>query len=139
MTGQLYSGMWLPLSWEEKNHIAKKFNIPRNGASHVVNNRIQSDGYLEEDLNTVNVEVLQKELGSDESDFFKLWALFLEKIKVELTPVVSPAKEEEKPQEISINVSINKDGDISDTKVVANKKKTNAKKNETVEDTSKGE
>ena len=141
MEGKLYSGMWLPLAFETKLYIAKKLSIPRNGASHVVNNRIQADGYLEDDLNHVTTIVLQRELSSTETDFFKLWADFLAKVEKELTPVVSPAKEEEKPHEVSVSITINKDGDVvtEKSKVVTKPKKNNAEKSKTDESTAKTE
>lgn len=108
MKAQLYSGMWIPLSWEVKGRMAEIFNIPRNGATHVVNNRIQNDGYTDIDLGKVNVEVLQKELNSEETDFFKLWNMMISKVESEIKPVSSPAKLEKK--DIQVNITI--EGDI---------------------------
>lgn len=135
MKGQLYCGMWLPLSWDEKNYIAKSLGIPRNGATHVVNNRIQSDGYTDEDLNKIDVSVLQRELKSSETDFFKLWDSYVTTVRDAIKPVISPAKPIEKPHEVSVNITVNREGEIisEQTKVAIKKTQENVKKSKAVE------
>lgn len=117
MKGQLFSGMWLPLSWEVKGYMANDFNIPRNGATHVDNNRVVSDGFLDQDLAKINVDSLQMKLDSKETDFFKLWDEYKTKV-IEIT-ALKPV--ERSPEKKTIEVKINIEGDkvtVSEEKVV---------------------
>lgn len=128
--------MWLSLPWEVKTYIAGKLSIPRNGATHVVNNRIQADGYTDSDLNKVDVAVLQEALESTETDFFKLWSAYVDLAVEAVKPVVVAVKEEEKPHEVSVNITVNKEGEIISEQTKVAIKKTHdsyAKKSKAVE------
>lgn len=105
---QVYSGMWMTLAPIVKDKIAKDFGIPKNGATHVVDGLVQSDGFLDKDLAKLNVGTMQKYLESEETDLFKLWndvirvAAYGKGIKgnepVVEAPIVAPVVEVTKPK-----------------------------------------
>lgn len=69
----LYSH-WLSLPIHIRYKIASDFGITKKGATHVVNNEIQSDGFLIKDVEQIlNVDALQKHLGTTETDMALLW------------------------------------------------------------------
>ncbi len=119
---QIYSGMWVRLPHEVKKVIVAKFNIERNGASHVVDGTVQTDGYLDRDLAVLNVENLQKELDSKEPDLFVLWNSFIKKVQAELNPPKAEVKEEKPNVEMNIKI------DGEEVKLSGITKKRNAKK-----------
>lgn len=95
----LYS-RWLSLSVSTRQKIAEIFNIPKTGSTHVVDNRIESDGYnvqaLEEKLSK---EAMQKYLVLDEQDKDKLFEILVECIENPLpkgvkleVPIIIPAE-----------------------------------------------
>lgn len=100
---QVYGGMWIKLSPTVKTKIAELFNIPRNGASHVNDNLVIADGYLDRDLAVLNVESMNKFLGTNETDIFPLWNLMIKHIEVLVTPAPA-AVEPEKRTEINITI-----------------------------------
>lgn len=144
MQGKLYTGMWLPLSWELKTHIAAKYNIIRTGASHVITqngkSKISSDGYTDSDLSKVDVAFLQIVLNTEDKDFFSLWSKFINKMEDEIKPkpVSLPKPEEklaEKPTEVSVSITVNKEGEVmpEKTKVERKSRKTYAENIKTSE------
>jgi hypothetical protein len=145
--GKLYTGMWLPLPWDLKNHIVAKYKITRTGASHVITkngkSEVASDGYTENDLSKIDTAFLQIVLNTEEKDFFVLWSKFLAKMEKEIAPKkVAPAKVEEKPNQVSVNITVNKNGEViaETTKVeraTENKNATETKESAEVESTSK--
>lgn len=73
----LYSH-WLSLSIAKRIEIAQEFNIQKKGSTHVVGDRIESDGYLIEDVESaLTLDNLQKKLGSDITDMAILWDMLV--------------------------------------------------------------
>lgn len=101
---QIYSGMWIPLQYEVKMKIVELFKIPRNGATHVVDGQVQSDGYLDRDLAVLNVLNLQKVLDTDETNLFVLWNDLIAMIETQLTPAIEEIQEQKPNVEMDIKI-----------------------------------
>lgn len=91
----LYS-KWLSLDLPTRIKIAEIFDIIKRGSTHVVDNRIQSDGYnIEEVEAKLSVENLQKYLVTKESDPHVLWDLFTARLEgKEVEQVIEPPLEQ---------------------------------------------
>ena len=83
---------WLALPLSTRQKIATEFNIAKRGSTHVVDNKIQSDGYLVHEVeNALTVEALQLYLGMmDEKDMNVLWERLVARIEGKEAPVVTP-------------------------------------------------
>jgi hypothetical protein len=69
----LYS-QWLSLPITTRHLIAEKFGILKKSPTHVVDNKIQSDGFLVQDVESaLSVEALQKFLNVKCDNHIKLW------------------------------------------------------------------
>lgn len=75
---------WLTIKQEVRNKLVDTFSIPRSSGSSVENTsgtfKVTSDGYTSNDLSAINVESLQKELGTDETDFYKMLKKLINKL-----------------------------------------------------------
>lgn len=71
---------WRSLPLHTRVLIATQFGIAKVGPTHVVDNRVESDGYLFEDVeNAITVPAVQEYTGSKETDLNALWDLLIEK------------------------------------------------------------
>lgn len=76
----LYS-KWLSLDLPTRMKVAEVFGIVKRGSTHVVDNRIQSDGYNVEEVEAaLTPDVLRKYMLSNEQDAEVLWDLFIARI-----------------------------------------------------------
>ncbi len=80
--------------------LAKIFSVPMSGVRKVeyaAKPIVVSDGYTYDDLSTVTVEKMQAYLGSEETDFHKLFDLVLKKVigSQETEKLAKDAKAEE--------------------------------------------
>jgi hypothetical protein len=74
----MYS-VWLSTAINTRHKIAAIFKIPKTGATHVVDNRIDNDGYNVKDIEEkLNKEALQKYLVTDEQDMAKLFSMLVD-------------------------------------------------------------
>lgn len=105
---------WHALPINLRGLLAKQFGFSKVGSTHVVNNRIESDGYnfheVERALSKENLEVY---LGHEVTDPAELWDAVIQKItgvddpieppgeKIE-SPLVVPPVEPEKPEKIEV-------------------------------------
>lgn len=103
---QIYSGMFMHLQPLIKKRIIEIFNIPKNGATHVVDSTVYSDGYLDRDLAVLNVETLGGYLKSEEPDLFTLWNTLIKKIEKETSP-----KEEVPVEKEKVTMTVKVDGE----------------------------
>lgn len=77
----LYS-QWVQLSLPTRNAIADKFGILKRGSTEVFNNTIKSDGYvLKEVEEALNIDAIQKFLGTEETDMSVLWVGLVSKVE----------------------------------------------------------
>ena len=77
----LYS-KWLSLDLPTRMKIAEIFGIVKRGSTHVVDNRIQSDGYNVEEVEAeLTPEKLRKYMMSNEQDLDVLWDAFIARIE----------------------------------------------------------
>lgn len=91
----LYS-KWLSLDLPTRMKVAEIFGIVKRGSTHVVNDRIQSDGYNVEEVEAaLTPDVLRKYMMSNEKDPEVLWDAFIARISgtedqgdIPLAPVV---------------------------------------------------
>jgi hypothetical protein len=73
----LYS-RWLSLPITTRIKIASDFGIIKKGSTHVVDNKIQSDGYVISEVEeALTVPALQKYLNTDETDMSILWSMLV--------------------------------------------------------------
>lgn len=95
MVGKLNTSIFIQLPSDIKVEFARVFNIPKNGKTHVVDNTVREDGYLNVDLEKIDVPVLQKYLDSDKTDFFVLYTDVVDQLTKQLHPpkAVEPIKE----------------------------------------------
>lgn len=62
--------------------IAEKFNIKKKGATHVVNDFVQSDGYEVKDIDeAITLHSMQEFLGTEEEGLSELWEMMVAKIE----------------------------------------------------------
>ena len=101
----LYS-KWLSLDLPTRMKVAGIFDIEKKGSTHVVDNRIQSDGYnIEEVEAKFSVENIQKYLGVKESNPDVLWDLFFARMEGKEVEVSTPDPSEEvKKAPVSLGV-----------------------------------
>lgn len=76
---------WLSLGNEERLYLREVFKIPRSSGTIMLDGKLQSDGHTLNDLRAINVESMQKYLGTSETNFDKLLDLVVEKTIVEVT------------------------------------------------------
>lgn len=77
----LYS-KWLSLDLPTRMKVAEIFGIVKRGSTHVVDNRIQSDGYNVEEVEAaLTPEALRKYMMSNEKDAEVLWDAFIARIE----------------------------------------------------------
>lgn len=85
----LYSS-WLNLPLATRHKIADAFGIIKKGSTHVVDNTIQSDGFLIKEVEeALNVDALQKYLGSEETDMKILFDMLAKKVEQPEQPEVT--------------------------------------------------
>lgn len=75
----LSNSYWLSLSWETRLKLIDLFGMQRTRSSAVSGGKVDADGYQDE-LGKVSLEAMQKYLGSDESDFYKLLGMTIERL-----------------------------------------------------------
>lgn len=117
----LYSS-WLKTPLHIRHKIAAEFGIIKKGSIHVVNDQIQSDGYLVADIeSTLTTNVLQEYLGIKEEDSVKLWGMFVDAFE---NPTVEPTAEEtpETPAKVEEKVEV-----VEEVKVTENAKAKKSK------------
>lgn len=77
----LYS-LWCDLPLATRHKIALDFGIEKKGPTEVFSNTIKSDGYLVKDIETaLTVEVLQKYIGTQETQLHILWTMLMDKLE----------------------------------------------------------
>jgi len=92
----LYS-LWLRLDLPTRNRIASEFGIVKKNSTHVQDNRVISDGFLIEDVETaLSLENLQRILQTNNTDIAILWDMLVNSTPVpkELLPKVEVAPEQ---------------------------------------------
>lgn len=89
----LYS-RWLSLPLDIRHKIAAEFNIAKKGATHVVDNKVQNDGFLIEEIETaLNRDALQLYLGMmKEKEMEVLWNTLVARMKGEEITIVTPPR-----------------------------------------------
>lgn len=85
---QLFTYQWRKLEPEVRNRLVEIFGIQRSGRAVVVSldagkSDVQSDGYLDKDLEVITLERLNEFLGSEETDFYEALKKVIEKIHAE--------------------------------------------------------
>lgn len=97
MIPQLGQGQWVSLPFETRLKLIDIFGIKRSGGVIMADNRVLSDGHTDKDLSVLNVEAMQKYLGVDEADFFKLFNLVLDRLQK-----LEDFAKEEKEKELTV-------------------------------------
>lgn len=73
---------WLSLNITTRHKIAAQFGIIKRGSTEVFNDTIKSDGYLVKEIEqALNIDALQKFIGTQETDMQKLWTWMVDKIE----------------------------------------------------------
>jgi hypothetical protein len=75
---------WLTFSRETREKLIRLFTISRSGGSIVENvngiGKVVSDGHTDKDLMAINIEVLQKMLATQSTDFYALLQQVIDEI-----------------------------------------------------------
>lgn len=74
---------WLNLTIPQRTLLIMNFNIPKTGFTHVQDGQIISDGYTDQDLQTLTLQRLQEYLKTNENDFGSLLKATIEKLENE--------------------------------------------------------
>lgn len=85
MYTQIVPQLWMMIPRNERDLIAKEFNLPRTGVTEVINQDVVTDGYRAEDLKNITLEKMCAYIGSQES-FMRAWELTVMKANAELNP-----------------------------------------------------
>ncbi len=111
-------GKWLRTPINTRHAIAKEFNIPKKGATEVSNNEVVKDGYFIEDIEqALNIDALQKYIGTGLTDFEVLWENLILKaegkspkviVETPIEPTQEPPKPPQMTQEPLVNTAIPK-------------------------------
>ncbi len=73
---------WRKLSLSTRALLAKEFGFSKTGPTHVVDNRIESDGYKFEDIErALTVDAMQKYIGFPVNDTEMLWCYMVDKVE----------------------------------------------------------
>ncbi len=71
-------GQWLKLPLTTRAQIASQFGIIKRGSTEVFENRVVNDGYVIGEIEAaLNIDALQKNLGSDLTDMAVLWDMMV--------------------------------------------------------------
>lgn len=71
---------WRGLSLVTRAVLAKEFGFSKVGPTHVVDNRIESDGYKLDDVErSLNIDAIQKYTGVESTDMQVLWNAMIDK------------------------------------------------------------
>ncbi len=93
-------GQWLKLSLPTRALIAAQFGIIKRGSTEVFDNQIVKDGYVIGEIEAaLNIDAIQKYVGSENTDMAILWDMLVCKAEGrEYTPpVVEVVPETPKP------------------------------------------
>lgn len=75
-------GKWTATPISTRTKIAAQFGIQKKRSTHVANNEIIDDGYVIKEIEeALNIDALQKYLGTSETDMLTLWLWMVDKIE----------------------------------------------------------
>lgn len=86
--------LWMSLSRDVRTMIVIQFEIPRTGATEIIDSTLICDGYTVYDLQAITKEKMQEYLKSDIDNFAELWELTYKKINEKLHPAPIAVVEE---------------------------------------------
>jgi hypothetical protein len=78
---------WLCLSPRERMRMIEIFSIPKSEGVVMQDNTILSDGHTVKDLRAISIETMQKYLGSQETEFYRLLEAVKNKIAEEFVEI----------------------------------------------------
>lgn len=85
MFTQIVPQLWMLVPKEERDYLAKAFNLPKTGITEIVDQTVVTDGYKAEDLVNITLEKMTAFIGSEET-FMRAWELSVMKAHSELNP-----------------------------------------------------
>ena len=98
MTYQITIPMWLELPQPLRNKLVEIFSLPRSGGTSISSfggvMKVDTDGYTHQDLAGISIPKMQDFLGSDETDFWKLLELTINKAEASLPEELKPVIDE---------------------------------------------
>ena len=80
-------GSWVSLPSEVRSRIRTLFEIPKSSTVDVIDGVIATDGVTHEDFKVLTVEKMQKYLGDESTDFYKLFDKVVATVMEELMGV----------------------------------------------------
>lgn len=98
----------MDLAPEVRVQIAKDFNLIKTGRVGVANNKIITDGYIQNDINKITLQNLQTVLDSTESDFDTLFVDYVKLIENSLVVVhveIEPTIVEHVEQPVAVDMT----------------------------------
>lgn len=77
-------GLWMFLPKEQRDHLARVFDLRRNGVAEIRDQEVVSDGYSNTDLEGITKEKMEEYVGSEAESFHRAWEITLSKCRGEL-------------------------------------------------------
>jgi len=89
---------WIQLSLVTRQKIASEFGIVQKHGIEVFENTVKNDGYEIKDIEqALNLDSIQRYLGSSETDMIKVWYQLIDKIEGrEVVQTIEPSVEDKK-------------------------------------------
>lgn len=78
--------LWMQLEKKVREHLIGVFGLMRTGITEIVDDRVITDGYSNEDLKVITLAKMNEYIGSEETDLLHAWAVTCSKAKYELNP-----------------------------------------------------
>lgn len=77
----MYSS-WMRLPLTTRTLLATHFGFSKTGPTHVQDNVVVADGYKISDIEAaLNVDAIQKYVGSESTDLMELWTMMVDKVE----------------------------------------------------------
>ncbi len=90
---------WLELKPKTREALIKIFKIPRSSFTHVVDNKVQSDGHTYEDLKAVSLEEMKRLTNSSSDNFYEQFAIIIKMVEDDGSNVVAYPQPENSTQD----------------------------------------
>jgi len=82
---------WLQLKQSTRQALVKIFNIPQSTFTHVVDNKLESDGHTYEDLKAISLEEMKLLTHSPSDNFWEQFELIVKMVEGGVTELINNA------------------------------------------------
>lgn len=87
MFEQITTHVWMMLSREVRQQLITDFDLSRNGVTEVIDDRVITDGYNNDDLKVITLERMAEYVGST-GTFMDLWQITCSKANGIINPPI---------------------------------------------------